>query len=134
MLGAATAHAAPNEYDIADTSVFVVDWAIDDRVSGDYCGNVWFIHNGDWLNAADYCADGMSVGVIWELLDGSGRHGVCRNKSGVSTARGCNKNFPENTAVRYRAGKCDWTATNPCTHASHYIDLGRWRTRDTNGP
>ena len=96
------------------------------RVSGDYSSGGCFQADGDVLWVADNNPDGESVAVQWKT--NYGRAGLCRDTHGVhawSYVR-CNKNFKENKSIKFRAGKCNQTKTNPGRLPSDYHAWGKW--------
>ncbi|MFD6142212.1 hypothetical protein [Promicromonospora sp. NPDC060271] len=59
--------------------------------------------------------------MIWRHPS-TGREGICRNKDGflAGGVRTCNKDFPENTKIRFRIARCDGGA-HTCRSLSHWV-------------
>ncbi|MFI0967898.1 hypothetical protein ACH4S8_42070 [Streptomyces sp. NPDC021080] len=60
---------------------------------------------GDWFSVADESLDGSSAVVDWEV---GNRLGSIFNADGFSTERYKNKNFPEESTIRFRVCKGHW--------------------------
>lgn len=114
-----------------------IDYAIHDGVAppifyrcdafvSQWFGSGCFEADGDWLRVSDDAIDGQRVAVYWSLYRTYPyRRGLCINKLGAiatSTDAGawCNKNFPENVPIEIYVGRCNKTASNPCTLLDNY--------------
>lgn len=97
--------------------------------SGSGCGETWmtkswgqgcFISSNDSFWVEDTSADGMSVAVNYKV---GSENGIVRDKLGTSAGNTIKDlNFPENTKIYLRIGRCNQTGTNDCHQASDYTD------------
>ena len=117
MVLAAPAQAVTIEYNVAIDHYVSCSGGID-QTWGDGC----YKRDGDYFWVTDDSSDGYSTGVIWRHPN-TGREGICRNKDGFlgGGVRTCNKDFPENTKIRYRLARCDGE-TYTCKSLSHWVN------------
>lgn len=116
MVFAAPAQAVTVEYNVAVSSSLSCSIVLQ-KSWGSGC----YRQNGDYFWVTDDSRDGYSTGVIWRHPS-SGREGICHNKAGqAGGVRTCNKDFPENTKIRWRIARCD-ADSYTCKHPGH------WRT------
>ena len=123
----------------ASAAELEIDYAINDGISPPFAyvcnafvsqwyGSGCFEADGDWLRVSDDAIDGQRVAVYWSLYRTYPyRRGLCINKLGViatSTDAGawCNKNFPEDVPIEIYVGRCNKTASNPCTSWNNYTN------------
>lgn len=106
------------------------------------CGETWmskswgegcFLSDNDsfWIN--DRSSDGMSVAVNYKV---GSTNGIVRDKLGTSAGNTIKDlNFPENTKIYLRIGRCNQSSTNDCRQAADYKDWypsGFWIIVDTS--
>ncbi|MFD6445323.1 hypothetical protein ACFWEJ_09470 [Promicromonospora sp. NPDC060204] len=117
MVFAAPAQAVTIEYNVA-VDHYVSCGAVLEKSWGSGC----YRQDGDYFWVTDDSSDDRSTGVIWRHPS-TGREGICRNKDGFlgGGVRTCNKDFPENTKIRWRIARCDGSA-HSCKSLSHWVD------------
>ena len=87
-------------------------------------GEMCFVADGDYFWLHDTRGDSHSIGIQWKIL-GTTRSGLIRDKLGVGENAVLNKDFPENSTVKFRLGKCQVTSTVDCHSASDYVDWAK---------
>lgn len=130
------------ELGVLESELATLEYNIANSPEGDYidgpCGSTltsWggmdYEEVGDQFWVSDRSYDGLSVGVHWRLADGS-RRGICRNASGSSTLKACNKDFIEGKTIEMRMGRCNGT-TSDCSKLSSWIaeDWTVWKSCKT---
>ena len=92
-------------------------------------GYACYIATGDYLEVADFRADGMGTGIQWTT--DYGRFGLCHNRMGSRSIGYCNKNFAEGRKIIFRYGRCDAEPSSDNCRARGWIWETGWMTVST---